>query len=208
MPSETFQIPIRSMVKSVGPRLVPFFKSIAVYFILYGISAGSTLFYAGVKIAPVVSLIAFVLLNGTGFSNQYYIYSRRILAGLVASVIGDILILGSSVGDAYLVAAMIAFSVAHVFYAAAFGMKPFNLPALSICIILYGILVATIISSIDFILAISGASYALILTVMVWRGVSRLQFFDDLWTWTKLCSCVGAILFAISDTILAYDLLF
>jgi len=38
--------------------------------------------------------------------------------------------------------------------------------------------------------------------MMVWRAVARVQLFEDLWTWTKLCSCFGGILFAISDTVL------
>jgi hypothetical protein len=44
--------------------------------------------------------------------------------------------------------------------------------------------------------------YNLLLMMMVWRAVARVQLFEDLWTWTKLCSCFGGILFAISDTVL------
>lgn len=40
---------------------------------------------------------------------------------------------------------------------------------------------------------------------MVWRAVSRVQLFEDLWTWTKLCSCGGGILFALSDFILGFN---
>ena len=40
---------------------------------------------------------------------------------------------------------------------------------------------------------------------MAWRAVARVQLFDDLWTWTKLCGCAGAIAFVLSDTILAFD---
>ena len=42
----------------------------------------------------------------------------------------------------------------------------------------------------------------MVLLVMVWRAVARVQLFSDLWTWTKLCSCFGGILFAISDSLL------
>ncbi|KFM64814.1 Lysoplasmalogenase-like protein TMEM86A, partial [Stegodyphus mimosarum] len=41
---------------------------------------------------------------------------------------------------------------------------------------------------------------------MVWRAVARVQLFEDLWTWTKLCSCGGGILFAISDFILGFNM--
>ncbi|XP_042142108.1 uncharacterized protein LOC121833097 [Ixodes scapularis] len=47
--------------------------------------------------------------------------------------------------------------------------------------------------------------YSLVLMVMVWRGVSRVRLFGDLWTWTRLCSCIGAVLFAVSDAMLALD---
>lgn len=41
---------------------------------------------------------------------------------------------------------------------------------------------------------------------MVWRAVARVQLFEDLWTWTKLCSCGGGILFAISDLIIGLNM--
>lgn len=45
-------------------------------------------------------------------------------------------------------------------------------------------------------------TYICLVACMVWRAVARVQFFEDLWTWTKLCSCGGGILFALSDTLL------
>lgn len=43
--------------------------------------------------------------------------------------------------------------------------------------------------------------YATLLSTMVWRALARVQLFEveELWTWTKLCSSFGAILFMISD---------
>lgn len=41
---------------------------------------------------------------------------------------------------------------------------------------------------------------------MVWRAVARVQLFEDLWTWTKLCSCGGGILFALSDFIIGFNM--
>ena len=40
---------------------------------------------------------------------------------------------------------------------------------------------------------------------MVWRAVARVQLFQELWTWTKLCSCAGGILFALSDTVIGFN---
>lgn len=50
--------------------------------------------------------------------------------------------------------------------------------------------------------------YGVVLMAMVWRGVSRVCFFDELWTWTKLCSCFGGVLFAASDTLIAFNLFY
>lgn len=47
--------------------------------------------------------------------------------------------------------------------------------------------------------------YTFLLMFMVWRAVSRVQLFEDLWTWTKLCSCGGGILFALSDLVLGLN---
>ena len=106
----------------------------------------------------------------------------------------------------YLVLAVVFFASAHFLYAVAFGFKPFNLPALAVCVGIYGILMSSLILHFEFHESVVGGIYAFILMLMVWRAVSRLQFFDDLWTWTKLCSCVGAILFAISDTVIGYEM--
>lgn len=47
--------------------------------------------------------------------------------------------------------------------------------------------------------------YTVLLMTMVWRAVARVQLFEELWTWTKLCSCVGGILFAVSDTVIGFN---
>ena len=47
--------------------------------------------------------------------------------------------------------------------------------------------------------------YLTLICIMGWRAVARVQFFDDLWTWTKLCGCAGAIFFMISDLLIAVD---
>ncbi|CAL4250123.1 unnamed protein product, partial [Meganyctiphanes norvegica] len=47
--------------------------------------------------------------------------------------------------------------------------------------------------------------YIFVLMTMVWRAVARVQLFEELWTWTKLCSCIGGILFAFSDTIIGFN---
>ncbi len=52
----------------------------------------SNLIYISLKVSPILSLIIFILThNGLKFSKEYS-YSRRILYGLVLSLIADILI--------------------------------------------------------------------------------------------------------------------
>lgn len=47
--------------------------------------------------------------------------------------------------------------------------------------------------------------YVTLICSMAWRAVARVQFFGDLWTWTKLCAVAGAVCFLISDFVIAID---
>ena len=47
--------------------------------------------------------------------------------------------------------------------------------------------------------------YIALLATMAWRAVARVQFFGDLWTWTKLCAFAGSLLFTVSDFLIAVD---
>ena len=47
--------------------------------------------------------------------------------------------------------------------------------------------------------------YIALLATTVWRAVARVQFFGDLWTWTKLCAFAGSLLFIVSDFVIAVD---
>ena len=55
------------------------------------------------------------------------------------------------------------------------------------------------------IVSIGMPIYTFLLMTMVWRAVARVQLFEELWTWTKLCSCVGGILFAVSDACIGFN---
>jgi len=74
-------------LKSVGPKLVPFFKTLTIYFVLFadGSRVESPL-YCVIKCLPVISLMFFVLLHGMSFS-EYYSYSRKVTIFLDISVI-------------------------------------------------------------------------------------------------------------------------
>ena len=45
--------------------------------------------------------------------------------------------------------------------------------------------------------------YIGLIAMTAWRAVARVQFFGDLWTWTKLCAFAGSLLFIVSDVVIA-----
>ncbi|XP_076757114.1 lysoplasmalogenase TMEM86A isoform X2 [Xylocopa sonorina] len=175
------------VLKSVGPKLVPFFKSVSVYFIL--LAEQPSLLTACFKCLPIISLIVFVLLHGISLS-QEYTFSRRILTGLIFSCIGDALLVWPSC----FTPGMCMFALAQIMYISAFGFIPLN-----IILVIY-----TLMPGLNGILVIGVPVYTVLLTTMAWRAISRVQFYKELWTWTKLCSCIGGICFLVSDTLLGF----
>ncbi|KAL5007567.1 hypothetical protein ScPMuIL_016373 [Solemya velum] len=192
-----------TVLKSVGPKLVPFFKTVAVFFVLFGQDSKVSVFYCIVKCLPVISLIIFVLLHGMNLS-EYYRYSRRILIGLIFSCFGDAFLVYNE-NYMYFELGLLMFAIAQIEYARAFGWRPLN-P--------YAGVTFTILGSVVFLYLkpyLNGMMiyllplYLTLICTMGWRAVARVQFFDDLWTWTKLCGCAGAVLFIISDLTIAID---
>ncbi|CAK9826989.1 Lysoplasmalogenase-like protein TMEM86A [Anthophora retusa] len=162
------------VLKSVGPKLVPFFKSVSVYFIL--LAEQPSLLTACFKCLPIISLIVFVLLHGISLS-QEYTFSRRILTGLIFSCIGDALLVWPNCFIA---------GMSTILYA------------------MCSLVIYTLMPGLNGILVIGVPVYTVLLTTMAWRAISRVQFYKELWTWTKLCSCIGSICFVISDTLLGF----
>lgn len=181
---------------------MPFFKTFALFFALYPGERQATLPYCLFKCLPIISLIFFVLSHGMRFTEAYS-YSRKIVAGLIFSCIGDAFLVWQKQG--YFLFGVGFFSIAQVCYTLAFGFRPFN-PAVAALSFVYAIVCFYFLyPGLSGILVLFGLIYSLLICIMFWRSVSRVQFFDDLWTWTKLCSCFGAVLFVVSDTVLAFD---
>ncbi|XP_014679261.1 PREDICTED: lysoplasmalogenase-like protein TMEM86A [Priapulus caudatus] len=61
----------KAVVKSVGPKLVPFFKTAAVYFVLFLPDTHPSALAMLVKCLPVISLIVFVLLHGMNLFGRH-----------------------------------------------------------------------------------------------------------------------------------------
>lgn len=90
---------------------------------------------------------------------------------------------------------MAAFAVAHLLYLWAFGLTPLKpgllLPILLASIPYYGLLLWHLPP--DMVLPLT--AYSLVLAVMLWRGLARGG-----------STCWGALLFTLSDAVLAWNL--
>jgi len=153
-----------------------------------------------IKCLPIISLIVFVLLHGMSLGDEYT-FSRRILTGLLFSCMGDALLIWPQ----YFMYGMGAFGVAQIMYTAAFGFRPLNLPLGIVLYVLGTVAVLFLMPGLDGVLAVGVPVYSILLMTMIWRATARVQFFEELWTWTKLCSCAGGILFGISDNLIAFN---
>nr|CAD7424651.1 unnamed protein product [Timema monikensis] len=190
----------QALLKSVGPKLVPFFKTLAIYFVLFIPVERPSWFAMCIKCLPIVSLIVFVLLHGMSLGNEYA-FSRRILTGLVFSCVGDALL----VWPHYFLHGMAAFGGAHLMYIAAFGFKPLNIALGVLLFNSCAVAVYALMRGLSGVLLVGVPVYSILLITMTWRAIARVQLFEELWTWTKLCSCAGGIIFAISDALIGFQ---
>ncbi|XP_078661681.1 lysoplasmalogenase TMEM86A-like [Branchiostoma floridae x Branchiostoma belcheri] len=194
-----------AVLKSVGPKLVPFFKTTCIYYILWLDADKPTLFSALIKCLPVLSLCVFVLLHGMSLSDMHT-YARRILGGLVFSALGDAFLIWQHIDGIYFIYGMVMFAIAHVLYIVSFGFSPLRLPVGAALLGVAAGMYALLYPGLHGVYSVLVGVYILLLWLMLWRGMARLQVFStDLWTWTKLCACVGALLFIISDTLLGVN---
>jgi len=182
-----------SVLKNVGPKLVPFCKTVVIYFVLSLPDNSPTLLRCLVKCAPILSLIVFVLLHGINLSKEYA-FARAILCGLVMSLLGDIFLCYNLLSPG-----MLFFGLAQANYIRAFGLRPFKLYVLFVIAVVALSCYSWIASGMHFPLSAYGSVYMTLLSIMVWRAIARVEIYDDLWTWTKLCSSIGAVLFMLSD---------
>jgi uncharacterized membrane protein YhhN len=144
----------------------------------------------------------FVLLHGMSFS-EYYSYSRKVLAGLMFSCAGDAFLVWKSAG--YFTHGIAMFAIAQVLYASAFGLRPLCIKLgmfwMAFAAVVYSYLYPGLTGIHYYFVLV----YILLISSMAWRAVARVQFFGDLWTWTKLCACAGAVCFLVSDFVIAVD---
>ncbi|CAF0765113.1 unnamed protein product [Brachionus calyciflorus] len=193
-----------AVIKHVGPKLVPFFESVFIFFVLYPLKSESNLFFLIIKCMPMIALLIFVLSNGFNLNFEYS-YSRRIFTGLVFSMIGDACLVYP---EEFFIFGVISFGIAHIIYLTAFGLKPLNHKfAVALFILALPISALYIPFLSNYVLKVIVPVYMGLLLSMLWRAVSRLQIFnkDVEWTWTRLCCSIGAFFFVISDSVLSFD---
>ncbi|XP_025834744.1 lysoplasmalogenase-like protein TMEM86A [Agrilus planipennis] len=164
---------VTKVVKSVGPKLMPFFKTLAVYFVIFIPHDQPSLLAMVLKCLPIISLIIFVLLHGMSLGNEYQ-YSRKIIAGLLFCCIGDAFLIWPQ----YFCLGIVAFGVGHISYILAFGLKPFNLPLGVFLYFINALGVMYIMPDLHGIFIPGIIIYSYILTTMVWRAIARVQFFE------------------------------
>lgn len=186
------------VIKDVGPKLIPFFKTVAIYFVVFIPQASPGYIAAVLKCLPIICLMIFVVWHGQQMEERFKSFWKKILCGLFFSCIGDYCLIWPD----YFVLGMVAFAVGHVNYIMAFGFQPFNLPA-GLC----SYLVATIgclylLPGCTGIMLPGVPLYTLLLSTMMWRAIARFPLKKNLWSWTRLFTAAGAVLFVISDLLI------
>ena len=144
--------------------------------------------------------MVFILLIATLGQATLPFYKYMIITGLVFSLAGDVFLMLPA--DRF-VAGLVAFLIAHLFYIAAFASEISALiwwplvPA-----VIYGIVIYTILAPSLGKLKLPVLIYVMGILIMAWLAWER-------WIQTgqsgALLASVGAVLFVISDTILALN---
>ncbi len=148
------------------------------------------------KALPVTCLAVWVLITARDR------YASFILAGLIFSLAGDVLL---EISDDLFVPGLVAFLIGHVCYIAAFASATRRLRPIRLLIfaawgsIAYVILLPNLGG-----MALPVAAYVIVICAMMWRASARVgesaPLRNDQWA-----AAIGAILFGLSDTLLALD---
>lgn len=128
-------------------------------------------------------------------------YKLAITAGLVFSLTGDIFLM---LPVDLFIAGLVSFLIAQLIYTYAFRSgRPFRFRFIAILpFVIYGILIFVILFPWLNGMAIPVVAYLLVIMVMAWQAWDQ---WDDKRTRWGLLAFIGAVLFVISDTILAVN---
>ncbi|MDT8978696.1 lysoplasmalogenase [Paenibacillus sp. chi10] len=152
------------------------------------------------KLLPMVLII--VLAVSSPSADKLKMYKVLVVIGLVFSIVGDALLLNN--GNEWFMLGLLSFLVGHLFYVAAMIRRwEFSLLTL-VCVIpigLYSWLIGwqlhngIMANSDNSDLLLSVAVYVSVISVMCWTAIMSRNWHAS----------VGAILFAVSDSILAWN---
>lgn len=186
----------------VGPGILPFFKGVIIYFVAWLPVENPSVISAIIKCFPILWLIYFVGSQGITFEKRHD-YQRRVFVGLIFSCVGDALLIWH---EQHFVTAMVAFGIAHISYIRAFGFsRPFcwlkGIPFVS----LYLFAMYMFYPGLQGILLPGVFIYVWILLAMGWRAVATVDILENVWSWTSLAGCMGAICFCLSDGVIGFN---
>ncbi|XP_067875873.1 lysoplasmalogenase TMEM86A-like isoform X2 [Heterodontus francisci] len=189
-------------IKSVGPKLLPFLNAFCIYFVLWLPVSHPSWFGALIKCLPVLCLGFFVLAHSIGLG-VFHSYSRKILIGLLFSALGDVFLTWGDQG--FFIYGMLMFGITHVLYTWAFGLRPFRLWMALSLLVLGTAFYAAVYSYLRGPMVYAMAGYVLVLGTMSWRAMARASCSNYDWSWGRGCTVAGAVVFIVSDFILAID---
>lgn len=128
-------------------------------------------------------------------------YKIAIIAGLIFSMIGDIFLM---LPVDMFIAGLASFLVAQIVYTYAFRSgRTFRFRLLAVLpIVVYGVLVFWLLSPGLNGMSVPVAAYIVVIMVMAWQAWEQ---WDDVRKRWALLAFIGAVLFVISDTILAFN---
>lgn len=128
-------------------------------------------------------------------------YAIAVVCGLICSISGDIFLMLPS--DQF-IWGLVSFLIAHLFYIFAFtyGSKIRLAPWALISFAVYGILIYVVLSPHLGAMKAPVAAYIIVILVMGWRAWERWSQTSQK---TALFAFIGAVLFVISDSILALN---
>ncbi len=149
---------------------------------------------------PVTTILILVIATQTGWPDAS-LYKYAILVGLVFSLTGDVFLMLPS--DRFL-AGLVSFLIAHVCYVVAFTSGTgfsFALPLL-VPFAVYGVVVFSILAPHTGKMKLPVLAYVVVILLMAWQACGR-------WSQTggtgALLAFLGAVLFVVSDSVLALD---
>lgn len=180
--------------KTHGPKLVPFLVTLVLYFSLVRKDPQGELWTTVLKCLPILALVFYIVAKGLSLKKGYR-RSLWILLGLIFSCGGDALL-----NINLFPFGMVSFGVAHVFYISAFGWKPLKWLIGLVLYVAVSLFVYFVHKKLDEILIIGVPIYCFIITTMLWRSLARAV---DVKSFLAIFCAVGAILFVISDALIA-----